>query len=321
MGLSLREYAAWLTERKLLWPAAPSTEPAKATPYVGPLAGIKAVTWNVYGTLLTISDGQLLLQHPQAIRMQVAMEKTIHEFNMWSSMTRRPGQPWEYFLPKYNDAVDEAKLAGVSRKGDFPEVNAAHVWEKLLELLSRKEYQYDASRYGDWDEFAEKVAFFFQLCLQGCQAAPSSLQVLTDVAQAGFQQGLLADAQPYTLAQLLHGLDRQGRLPPLADIFAPGCLVLTYEQGVRKPSPSLYSHCRGQFAELNVEPEEVLYVSSRLADDLAIAKQQGFRTALFAGDKLSLKATGAECKDPALKPDRLLTDLNQIRDILGIKPS
>ena len=105
MGLSLREYATWLHERQLLWPAAPQTEPAKATPYLAPLPGIKAVTWNVYGTLLTIADGQLLLQHPQAIRMQIAMEKTIQEFNMWGSMTRRPGQPWEYFLPKYNTAV------------------------------------------------------------------------------------------------------------------------------------------------------------------------------------------------------------------------
>lgn len=314
----MREYATWLKERKLLWPAAPKTEPAKATPFIAPLTGIKAVTWNVYGTLLTISDGQLLLQHPQKIRMQVAMEKTIHEFNMWASMTRRPGQPWEYFLPKYDSAVEEAKLAGGCKKGDFPEVNSALVWRKLLDMLSQKEYSYDESRYGDWDELAEKVAFFFQLCLQGIQAAPSALRVLTDVAQAGLKQGLLAESQPYTLAQLLQGLEEQGRLPPLADVFAPGGLILTHELGVRKPSVSLFQRCREQFAELNVEPEEVLYVSSRLADDLAVAKQQGFRTALFAGDKLSLKASAAECKDPALKPDRLLTKLDQIRDLLGI---
>lgn len=318
MGISLREYAAWLTERKLLWPAAPATEPAKATPYTAPLPGIKAVVWNVYGTLLTIADGQLLLQHPQAIRMQVAMEKTIHEFNMWASMTRRPGQPWEYFLPKYNSAIEDAALTGGCKKGDFPEVNSAHIWTKLLEFLSRKDYQYDEDRYGDWDEYAEKVAFFFQLCLQGCQAAPAALQTLTDVAAAGVQQGLLAEAQPYTLAQLLQGLERQGRLPPLAKLFAPGCLIQTYEQGVRKPSLSLYGRCREQFGELNIEPEEILYVSSRLAEDLAVAKQHGFRTVLFAGDKLSLKATAAECKDPAMKPDRLMTSLSQIRNILEI---
>lgn len=318
MGLSLREYAAWLNERKLLWPAAPKIEPAKATPYLAPLTGIKAVAWNVYGTLLTISDGQLLLQHPQAVRMQIAMEKTIHEFNMWGSMTRRPGEPWEYFLPKYNTAVDDAKLAGGCKKGDFPEVNSAAVWRKLLDMLSQKDYAYDKNRYGDLDELAEKVAFFFQLCLQGIQAAPSALRVVTDVANAGLQQGLLAESQSYTLAQLLQGLEQQGRLPPLTDVFAPGCLILTHELGVRKPSVSLFQRSREQFAELNIKPEQVLYVSSRLTDDLAVAKQQGFRTALFAGDKLSLKASAAECKDPATKPDRLLTKLDQIHGLLGI---
>lgn len=318
MGLSLREYAVWLKERELLWPAAPQTVPAKATPYIAPLTGIKAVTWNVYGTLLTISDGQLLLQHPQAIRMQVAMEKTIHEFNMWSSMTRRPGEPWEYFLPKYQAAIEDAKLTSGCPKGDFPEVNAAQVWRKLIDFLAEKDYSYDEGRYGDWDEFSEKVAFFFQLCLQGCQGATSALSVVTDVAAAGLKQGLLADTQPYTLAQLLQGFEQQGRLPPLADLFAPGCLIQTHERGVRKPSVSLYQHSREQFAELNVEPEQVLYVSSRLTDDLALAKQQGFRTVLFAGDKLSLKASAAECKNSAIKPDRLMTKLDQIRNILGI---
>ena len=318
MGLSLREYSAWLTERKLLWPAAPKTEPAKATPFLAPLSGIKAVAWNVYGTLLTIADGQLLLQHPQAIRMQVAMEKTIHEFNMWGSMTRRPGQPWEYFLPKYNSAIEDAKLVGGCKKGDFPEVNSAHIWRKLLDMLSQKEYEYDEDRYGDWDDYAEKIAFFFQLCLQGFQAGPNALQVLTDVAAAGVKQGLLAESQPYTLAQLLQGLEQQGRLPPLGKLFAPGCLVMTHELAVRKPSLSLYQQSRERFAELDVEPEQVLYVTSRIADDLAAAKQHGFKTALFAGDKLSLQATAAECKDPALKPDRLLTSLHQIRGLLRI---
>lgn len=318
MGLSLREYAVWLDERQLLWPAAPQTEPAKATPYLAPLTGIKAVTWNVYGTLLTIADGQLLLQHPQAIRMQVAMEKTIHEFNMWSSMTRRPGEPWEYFLPKYNSAVEDARLTGGWQKGDFPEVNSAHVWRKLIDMLSKKDFAYDVDRYGDWDELAEKVAFFFQRCLQGIQGAKSALRVVTEVAAAGLKQGLLAESQPYTLAQLLRGFEEQGRLPPLTDVFSPGCLILTHELGVRKPSASLFQLSRARFAQLKLEPEEVLYVSSRLTDDLAVAKQYGFRTALFAGDKLSLKASAADCKDPALKPDRLLTKLDQIRGLLGI---
>jgi hypothetical protein len=43
----------------------------------------------------------------------------------------------------------------------------------------------------------------------------------------------------------------------------------------------------------------------------------GMRTALFAGDKESLQATSAQVKDPATRPDALLTELPQIAEIVG----
>ena len=82
MGKTLLEYAAWLDERKLLWPACPDRVAPKAQPYLKPLANIRGVVWNLYGTLLFISDGRLLQQHPQQIRMQVALEKTIQGMAM-----------------------------------------------------------------------------------------------------------------------------------------------------------------------------------------------------------------------------------------------
>ena len=239
MSLSLAEYADFLDGRKLIWPKVPAAKAVNANPSVKPLPGIRAVLWDVYGTLLRVSDGKFTLFPEEEARLQIALDKTIHEFNMWASMTRRPGEPWEYFLPKYNAAVEDARLVGCA-KGDFPEVNAAHVWQRLLDMLSKKDYAYDESRYGDWDELAEKVAFFFQRCLQGIQGAKSALRVVTDVAAAGVKQGLLAESQPYTLAQLLRGFEEQGRLPPLGDLFTPGCLNLSHELGVRKPSASLF---------------------------------------------------------------------------------
>lgn len=318
MSKTLQEYGAWLAERKLLWPKAPPTETAKATPFTARIKGIKAVTWNVYGTLLTISEGQLILNHPQSLRMQIAMEKTIEEFNMWNSMTRRPGKPWEYFLPKYLQAIEDARLTGGVKKGDLPEVNSRLIWRKLIDLLSHKDYKYDTEFYGDLDQLAEKVAYFFQLCLQGCQAAPYAQETMTAIANSGLKQGLLADGQPYTFAQLLRAVEQQGRLPPVASVFAPQCMVISSLVGVRKPSGTLYETALARFAECGVEANEVLYVSSRLGDDLAIAKQHGFRTALYAGDKLSLQATAAECKDPVTKPDRLITELRQVRELVGI---
>ena len=321
MPLTLREYAEWLTERKLLWPAAPEPKPPKATPAVQPLPDIRAVTWSVYGTLLTIADGQLFQQLPEGkreqIRMQIALEKTIQEFNMWNSMTRKAGAPWEYMLEKYNDAVDQLKMVSSGKKGDFVEVNSAQIWRKILGLLEQKDYAYDESRYGDFDELSEKVAYFFHMSLQGTAAAPHAAAALQAVLDAGCEQGLLADAQPFTLTQMLRALEQQAKLPPLTGLFLSGGLVFSFQERVRKPSPSLYQKALKQFAQHGITAGQILHVGSRLADDLAVAKRLGFRTALYAGDQLSLHATKEEVRDPQMKPDRLLTDLAQIRQILA----
>jgi FMN phosphatase YigB (HAD superfamily) len=318
MPKTLPQYIDWLHDRDDIWPAPPKPVPAKATPYLKPLEGIRAVTWDVYGTLLRISDGRLLFLHPQQLRMQVALEKTIHEFNMWQSMSRKPGQPWEYMLEQYKTVLEEQQMAGTKHKGDFPEIDSAALWRKLLGRLEQKEYQYDEAFYGDMDELSEKVAYYFHARLQGVEAAPNALAALSAVAGAGLKQGLLADGQPFTLPQLLRALRGQGTLPPLGDLFDPACVTLSYREGIRKPSKSLYRLCRERFEQLGIAPGEVLHVGARLRDDLAAAKQAGMRTALYAADKTSLQATKDEMRDPALKPDRLLTDLARIRDILSI---
>jgi len=318
MAKTLLEYADWLAERKLRWPAAPKPEPAKATPYLKPLTGIKAVTWNVYGTLLRITDGDLLFQHPQAIRMEVALDKTIHEFNMWNSMTRKPGKPWEYMQQKYLHALEEQQMASSGRKGDLVEVNSTKLWLKLLGMLDKKDYQYDTSLYGDLDELAEKVAYFFHSSLQGVEAAPNALATLMALSSSGIRQALFADAQPFTITQLIRALREQGTVPSPDSLFNSSLHTFSYIEGMRKPARTLFLRAMDRFNKLGLEPGNVLYVSTRVRDDLAAAKSLGMRTALYAAEKLSLQAEPEDMKDPHLKPDRLVTDLAQVRDLVGV---
>ncbi|TXT27666.1 MAG: putative hydrolase of the HAD superfamily [Planctomycetota bacterium] len=85
---------------------------------------------------------------------------------------------------------------------------------------------------------------------------------------------------------------------------------------MKKPSRTLFSTAAEAFARQGLEPAEVLYVSNRWPDDLTVAKQLGFRTALFAGDKNSVHANADELLTSELRPDRLLTELTQIRNLL-----
>lgn len=318
MPQSLQEYADWLDNRDLIWPKLPPAEKPKAVPFLKPLGGIRAVTWSVYGTLLRIADGKLLHRHPQELRMQVALEKTIEEFQMWHSMSRKPGAPWKYMLSQYTGVLEQHQLRATKRKGDFPEVNSAHVWRTLIERLMKNGYTWEESVYGDLDEYSVKVAYFFHMRLQGVEATEQAVTALQSVSRAKRMQGLLADAQPFTLIQMLRAFRGQGTLPPLSELFDTECLCLSYQLGLAKPSKSLYESAIKQLARKGVSPQEVLHVGSRLPNDLKLAKQYGMRTALFAGDTASLEASKQALKDPRQKPDRLLTNLGQIGQILGI---
>lgn len=318
MPQSLDEYAQWLSERDLRWPAAPKFEPIPAAPFLKPLPGIKAVAWDVYGTLLRISDGELLFIHPQAMRMEIALDKTIKEFNMWQSMSRKPGKPWEYMLQLYTNAYDDLRLAGSGRKGDLTEIDAARVWFKILEKLDKNDYQYDVGQYGDLDDLSQKIAYFYHSCLQGTEAAAGAAATVHALGEAGVKQGLIADGQCFTPTQMLRAFQVDGTLPEPAGWISPGLSTLSFLEGVRKPSKSLYIAAAQRFRDAGFDPDQVLFVASRLREDLVVAKSVGFRTALFAGEKLSLKATAADLKDPAVKPDRLLTQLTQVRDLLGL---
>ena len=318
MAKSLQEYVEWLDSRDTLWPKLSSAVPVKATPYLKPLAGIRAVTWSVYGTLLRIADGQLLFDHPQELRMQVAFEKTIREFNMWHSMTRKPGEPWKQLYEQYKLLLEKNQMAGTKHKGDVIEIDVRNIWRTIVTRLEAKEYTYDRSFFGDRDELADKIAWFFHANLQGTEAASETAETLSAIVQSGRKQSLLADGQAFTFAQLLRALQGQATLPPPGDVFAFDCLTLSFQENVRKPSKSIYRNCLSRFEQAGISPGEILHVGSRLRDDLAIARQFGMRTALYAGDITGFKADKQDVLDPSLRPDRLITSLGQIRDILRI---
>jgi FMN phosphatase YigB (HAD superfamily) len=314
---SLLEYADWLDERKLRWPAPPKRVPVNAKPYVEPLLGIRGVTFNIYGTLLRISEGALFLRHPQEVRMEIALEKTIKEFGMWNSMTRQPGAPWKTMIVRYDRAIDEQRMATTGAPGEIPEVDAVALWMKMIRLLEQKEYTYDVAEYGPLEQFGEKVAFFFHSSLQGLEAEEGALQSLRGLFQTGVRVGLVSDAQRFTTVQMLRAFRQQGTLPSLDELFNPALVTVSYREGIRKPSRSLYQHALERFRKVGIAASQILMVGTRIADDLAIAKELGMRTALLAADRTSLAATKEELADPEKRPDRLLTSLAQLREIVS----
>ncbi len=316
MPLSLEQYADYLDTRDLPWPVAPSIEPAKAKPALKRLPQVRVVLYNLYGTLLAIPTGQLLFEHANDFIMSMALEKTIHEFKMWQSMSRKPGQPSEYMRELYQRALYD--LRDLGNPGEkYPEVPSDKLWENLIKKLFQKDYSFDTHFYGALNEYSAKVAYFFHASLQGVTAYPGAAQTLAALDQAGIAQGLLADGQVFSRVQLKRALHDQADHLPLDDWLPETRCFLSFAPRARKPSETLFQYAVDMLERADIGPSEVLHVGTHLERDIAPARKLGMRSALFAGDKTSLHASPEQLKDTRFRPDVLITELVQLKEVVG----
>jgi FMN phosphatase YigB (HAD superfamily) len=318
MPLTLAEYADELDERRLLWPRVPQPIGVKATASIKPLRGVRAVLWDVYGTLLRISDGRYTLFPKQDERLQIALDKTIREFNMWNHMYRQPGPPWQSMISQYRNYAERLGMQAPLRRGDITDIDIIELWQQIVERLFDKDYVIDEPQFGSLPQFCEKVAWFFHCSLQGIEAREHAVRALADLSGAGMIQGLLSDGPSFTLIHTLRALSRQGTLPPLFELFRPETMVFSSSLGIRKPSPTLFESALSGLQRRGISPNETLHISCRLETDLMPARAAGMKTALLAAEKTGLEVTSALLKDPQVRPDRLLTDLSQISEVIGL---
>jgi len=311
MALTLEQYVLdFLDTRGLPWPAMPKVDPPKAKPHLSPLP-VKAVLWNVYGTLLAIPTGEVQFEAALDFVTDAALDKTIKEFKMWQSMSRKPGAPSAYMKELYRKAYDILKLTGGG------EVAAEKVWEDIVNKLIKNEYAFDASTYGPISEYVRKIAYFYHASIQGTGCYAGAAEALRVVADSGRRQGLLGDGQCFTAPQLFRGLRAQDAGFDLNAAIPPDLRTLSVDHRVRKPSGELFEAAVAALAKRGVKASETLHVGSSIPRDIAPAKKAGMRTALFAGDKASLVATPEQLKDTATRPDVLLTELTQIAEVLA----
>jgi hypothetical protein len=314
MPLTLEQYVERLDDRRdLPWPVAPKVEPVKAKPAIVRLP-VRAVMWTVYGTLVAVPQGELVFEHPQDFVTEAALDKVIKEFKLWNSMNRKPGPPAQQLREQYIKALTTLRMAG-SGGEKFPEVRGELAWTDILKKL--RDYTFDVLTYGSLDDLAKKMAYFYHASIQGAGAYPGAAETVRMIAEGGRPQGLLADGQAFTPGQLQRCLRQQEPDLDLNAAMPPVLRVLSSEKKARKPSDTLFKAAVQALAAKGIRPDQTLHVGSNLTRDIAPAKKHGFRTALFAGDRHSLVATPEQLKDPAFRPDVLVTELPQVLEVIA----
>ncbi len=129
------------------------------------------------------------------------------------------------------------------------------------------------------------------------------------------ETGIISNSQFYTplaFEALIH--------QPLEELgLNPNLLHWSFEEHLKKPSLSFYEGFLDRLKKAfpDAKPAEVLFAGNDMLKDIYPASTLGMRTALFAGDKRSLKWRREDERCRTLTPDLVITDLIQITECIA----
>ena len=177
---------------------------------------------------------------------------------------------------------------------DFPEVDIVRVWQTVLGTG-------DAAR-------VKAFALEFEMVVNPVYPMPGLEDLLSACREKNLLLGIISNAQFYTplLLERMLGtsLDMCG--------FDPQLTFYSYRFRSAKPSSFMFERAAEIFSHRGVPPTAVLYVGNDMRNDILPAKTVGFQTALFAGDRRSLRRRTDDACCRHLVPDVIITDLRQL---------
>jgi len=272
---------------------------------VNKLSGIRAVLFDVYGTLLISGSGDVgSASDDENID---AMEQALKEAPIRGTHGEATAMRAVELLAKMIHRMHaKSRKEGI----DFPEVEIREVWREVLTVLGEEGLASES--------FQEKtllnLAIEYECRSNPVWPMPGMVETLAKLKQTELRLGIVSNAQFYTPLVLQAFL----RCPVAEAGFDDALCVWSYEMGEAKPSITLFDEALKTLqVEHGISPNNVLYIGNDMLNDIWPASQAGCYTALFAGDdrSLRLRADDERCAD--LKPDVIITELNQIPDVLS----
>jgi putative hydrolase of the HAD superfamily len=251
-------------------------------------APVKSVFFDIYGTLFISGSGDIGTARRQATASDLAALSK--RFDIPFS----PQQLSEAFISQIEAAHEKCKKTGI----DVPEVEVDRIWMAVLATEDRNR--------------ARRFAVEYEMVVNPVYPMPGLAQTIEGCRTKRLTLGLISNAQFFTpwLFSWFFGKS------PAAIGFDEDLQIYSYLLGCAKPSPVLFDTATDRLKRRGVEPEEVLYVGNDMRNDIAAAQKAGFQTALFAGDRRSLRLREEDPVCRKVTPDVVITELEQILELL-----
>ena len=272
-------------------------QPTGESPVLRRLDGVRAVLFDVYGTLLISGSGEV------GTARQGACQKAFSQ--AFESVGVRLNDPScegvAHFFQAIKDSHAQSRLSGI----EHPEVDVVRIWREVVARLSASA----ALDQEDWtEEQLERLAIEYECRANPVWPMPGLRECLAGLAEKRLLLGIVSNAQFYT-PRLFEAL--LGATPEELG-FDPTLQYYSYQHGQAKPGLVLHQMAADSLADRGIEPSEALYVGNDMLNDIYPASRVGFRSALFAGDARSLRRRDGDPRVEGITAELVLTGLAEL---------
>lgn len=268
-------------------------------PQLRELENIRCVAFDFYGTMFISAVGDIGIDEEQeesnAEYFAEALEHT--GFTILQSDGAKRGI--QIFDETITTHIETAKNKGI----DYPEPVISAVWLDVLNTLLKKELiKGNISKLK-----ALEFGIEFELRVNDVWPVPDLKPVLNRLLDQNLMLGIISNSQYYTPLTFEAIL---GSHPE--EFFDPDLLIWSYETGRKKPSADFYRLFIQAAEKKKIKAEEVLYVGNDIRKDIQPAKEVGMKTALYVGDRRSIRHKDHELDQPQFAADIIIDDLKQL---------
>ena len=267
------------------------------------LPAIRAVLFDVYGTLFVSASGDIASSDGQARSQALTEALEAIGFPIDRNTAERAAEVLV-------DAITRTHKQLKDRGLEYPEVDIRSIVLEVLEYLRARGFGREKPNRA----LCEALAVEFECRSNPTWPMPGLARTLRRLKERDVLLGIVSNAQFFTPLLFPALLDRNLELLG----FDPDLCVWSYRLLEAKPSPRLFRRALEVLIRRAVKPEHVLYVGNDRLNDIWPAVQAGTKTALFAGDSRSFRPREGDPRIRDVREDVLLTDLRQLMDVLGI---
>ncbi len=267
-----------------------------------PLTGIRAVIFDIYGTLVISGSGDVG-SADEGDRGDKLGDAFAAAGLSPESLTR----PWS--IENLHEQIQQDNESRRDENCPNPEVDIVEIWRKTL-----ASWGYAGTDWATDIKMLVRLAAEYEARANPTFPMPAAKELLGQIADSNLVTGIVSNAQVFTepLVEDLCG-------GPLESCFDLDLCIFSYRYRQAKPGPRLFDALLGGLNRRGIAADQAVYVGNDMLNDVWAASQAGLKTAWFAGDARSCRPRAGDPRCDGPGPDVVLTDLMQLLDCLEIK--